>query len=117
MSMLRKDNDYANSSSPAKGPEFDCCHGARAQAIVLLEHPSSTPPAQSTEGTGMDPLDDIVKEFLIESLENLDRLDQDLLALEGVPDDRGRLSSVFRAIHTIKGTSGFLAFGKLEHIT
>lgn len=65
----------------------------------------------------MDPLDDIVKEFLIESLENIDRLDQDLLALEEVPDDRARLSSVFRAIHTIKGTSGFLAFGKLEHIT
>ena len=65
----------------------------------------------------MDPLDDIVKEFLIESLENLDRLDQDLLALEHVPDDRDRLSSVFRAIHTIKGTSGFLAFGKLEQIT
>ena len=65
----------------------------------------------------MDPLDEIVKEFLIESLENLDRLDQDLLALEEVPDDRNRLSSVFRAIHTIKGTSGFLAFDKLEHIT
>lgn len=65
----------------------------------------------------MDQLDDIIKEFLIESYENLDRLDQDLLALEEVPDDRDRLSSVFRAIHTIKGTSGFLAFGKLEHVT
>jgi two-component system chemotaxis sensor kinase CheA len=65
----------------------------------------------------MDPLDDILKEFLIESYENLDRLDQDLLALEEVPDDRNRLSSVFRAIHTIKGTSGFLAFNKLEYVT
>jgi two-component system chemotaxis sensor kinase CheA len=65
----------------------------------------------------MDMLDDIVKEFLIESYENLDRLDQDLMALEEVPDDRNRLSSVFRAIHTIKGTSGFLAFNKLEHVT
>ncbi|WP_010582839.1 chemotaxis protein CheA [Schlesneria paludicola] len=65
----------------------------------------------------MDLLDDIVKEFLIESYENLDRLDQDLMALEEVPDDRNRLSSVFRAIHTIKGTSGFLAFNKLEHVT
>lgn len=64
----------------------------------------------------MDQLDDIIKEFLIESYENLDRLDQDLLALEEIPDDRDRLSSVFRAIHTIKGTSGFLAFGKLEHV-
>ena len=65
----------------------------------------------------MEDIDDIVKEFLIESYENLDRLDQDLMALEEVPDDRNRLSSVFRAIHTIKGTSGFLAFNKLEHVT
>src|SRR6476659_9958389 len=65
----------------------------------------------------MEELDDIIKEFLIESYENLDRLDQDLLALEEIPDDRSRLSSVFRAIHTIKGTSGFLAFNKLEHVT
>ena len=64
----------------------------------------------------MDPMDDIVKEFLVESYENLDRLDQDLLALEKQPDDRDRLSSVFRTIHTIKGTSGFLAFPNLEHV-
>lgn len=62
-------------------------------------------------------LDDIVKEFLVESYENLDQLDRDLMALEDRPDDRDRLSSIFRTIHTIKGTSGFLAFPKLEHIT
>lgn len=65
----------------------------------------------------METEDDIVKEFLVESYENLDRLDQDLLALEEAPDNRDKLSSVFRAIHTIKGTSGFLAFNKLEHVT
>ena len=62
-------------------------------------------------------LDEIVKEFLVESTENLDQLDRDLMALEDTPDDRDRLSRIFRAIHTIKGTSGFLAFPKLEHIT
>ena len=62
-------------------------------------------------------VDDIVKEFLIESYENLDQLDRDLMALEDAPDDRNRLSSIFRTIHTIKGTSGFLAFPKLEHVT
>jgi two-component system chemotaxis sensor kinase CheA len=62
-------------------------------------------------------LDDIVKEFLVESYENLDQLDKDLMALEDAPDDRNRLSSIFRTIHTIKGTSGFLAFPNLEHIT
>jgi len=60
--------------------------------------------------------DDIVKEFLIESHENLDRLDRDLVALEKNPSDREILASIFRTIHTIKGTSGFLAFGKLEAV-
>jgi two-component system, chemotaxis family, sensor kinase CheA len=61
----------------------------------------------------MNDSDDIVKEFLVESYENLDRLDRDLLALEKNPSDRETLGSVFRTIHTIKGTSGFLAFDKL----
>ena len=65
----------------------------------------------------MEQLDEIVEEFLVESYENLDQLDSDLLALEEVPDDRDRLASIFRTIHTIKGTSGFLAFPKLEHLT
>ncbi|MGA2980263.1 MAG: chemotaxis protein CheW [Terriglobales bacterium] len=61
----------------------------------------------------MNDADDIVKEFLVESYENLDRLDRDLITLEKNPDDRDVLASVFRTIHTIKGTSGFLAFDKL----
>ncbi|WP_437185407.1 chemotaxis protein CheA [Planctomicrobium sp. SH668] len=64
----------------------------------------------------MEQIDDIVKEFLVECYENLDRLDRDLIELETSPTDRERLSSVFRTIHTIKGTSGFLAYPKLEHI-
>jgi two-component system chemotaxis sensor kinase CheA len=59
----------------------------------------------------------IVKEFLIESYENLDRLDQDLVVLEKDPANRDTLSSIFRTIHTIKGTSGFLAFNQLEALT
>ncbi len=59
----------------------------------------------------------IVKEFLIESYENLDRLDQDLVVLEKDPANRDTLSSIFRTIHTIKGTSGFLAFNQLEAVT
>src|SRR5277367_6141171 len=60
--------------------------------------------------------DEIVKEFLVESHENLDRLDRDLVALEKHPSDREILASVFRTIHTIKGTTGFLGFGKLEKV-
>lgn len=65
----------------------------------------------------MDEMDEIVQEFLVESHENLDQLDRDLVALEQDPASRERLSSIFRTIHTIKGTSGFLAFGKLEAVT
>ncbi len=61
--------------------------------------------------------EEIVKEFLVESYENLDRLDQDLIALEKDPADRERLASIFRTVHTIKGTSGFLAFNQLEAVT
>ena len=65
----------------------------------------------------MDELGDIVQEFLVESHENLDQLDRDLVALEQAPNSRALLSSIFRTIHTIKGTSGFLAFNRLERVT
>lgn len=59
---------------------------------------------------------DIVKDFLLESSENLDRLDRDLVGLEKNPKDKDALAGVFRTIHTIKGTCGFLGFNKLEKI-
>ncbi|MCA9135909.1 MAG: chemotaxis protein CheA [Planctomycetales bacterium] len=65
----------------------------------------------------MDDFEDIIKEFLVESYENLDKLDDDLLALEDTPSDRERIASIFRTVHTIKGTSGFLALPKLERVT
>jgi two-component system chemotaxis sensor kinase CheA len=59
---------------------------------------------------------DIVKDFLVESYENLDRLDRDLVGLEKNPKDKEALAGVFRTIHTIKGTCGFLGFSKLEKV-
>lgn len=64
----------------------------------------------------MEDMDEIVREFLVESHENLDQLDQDLVALESEPGSRSLIASVFRTIHTIKGTSGFLAFSRLERV-
>ena len=58
-----------------------------------------------------------IREFLVESHENLSRLDQDLVELEKHPHDANLLSSIFRTIHTIKGACGFLAFSVLEAIT
>lgn len=65
----------------------------------------------------MSELDEVIEEFLVESYENLDRYDADLLALEEHPDDADLLASIFRTIHTIKGTCGFLGFTTLERVT
>jgi len=64
----------------------------------------------------MDTLQDVVKDFLVESYENLDQLDRDLVSLEQDPTSSTTLGSIFRTIHTIKGTCGFLGFGKLESV-
>ena len=63
-----------------------------------------------------DGMGEIVNEFLVESYENLDQLDQDLINLEQSPGDINILSSIFRTIHTIKGTCGFIGFTKLESV-
>jgi two-component system chemotaxis sensor kinase CheA len=63
-----------------------------------------------------DSMDEVVQEFLVESAENLDQLDRDLVSLEKDPTSRELLGSVFRAVHTIKGTTGFLGFGRLEQV-
>lgn len=65
----------------------------------------------------MSDMDDIIQEFLVESTENLDKLDRELVALEKDPTSKNILAGIFRTIHTIKGTSGFLGFGKLEAVT
>ena len=61
--------------------------------------------------------DEDVREFLIESNENLAMLDRQLVELEERPEDTMLLSGVFRTVHTIKGTSGFFGFDKLGGIT
>ncbi len=64
-----------------------------------------------------DDMADVVREFLGKSRENLDQIDVDLVALENSPDDRGIVARIFRTIHTIKGTCGFLGFTRLEAVS
>lgn len=59
---------------------------------------------------------DVVRAFLVESYENLEQLDRDLVALEQNHTSAATLSSIFRTVHTIKGTCGYLGFGKLEAV-
>ncbi|HEY0192132.1 MAG TPA: chemotaxis protein CheA, partial [Kofleriaceae bacterium] len=60
---------------------------------------------------------DLVREFLAESRENLDQIDVDLVALEKAPEDGSIVARVFRTLHTIKGTCGFLGFSQLESVS
>src|ERR1035438_9936959 len=59
-------------------------------------------------------MDELTREFLIESQEGLDRMEHCLTDLEERPKDAGLIAEVFRSVHTIKGTTGFLGFKRLE---
>lgn len=64
----------------------------------------------------MDEMQEIIQDFIIETKELIDSLDQDLVELEKIDSDDERkeiLNAIFRAVHTIKGASGFLGFQQL----
>lgn len=61
-------------------------------------------------------MDDLIVEFLTETNESLSALDNDLIRLEQNPNDRDLLSNIFRLMHTIKGTCGFLGLPRLETV-
>ncbi len=64
----------------------------------------------------MGEMDAAIQEFLVESDENLSAVEQDLVDFEGHPEQQDTLASIFRAIHTIKGTCSFLGYSKLESL-
>ena len=61
-------------------------------------------------------MDDLIVEFLAETNESLAELDKDMVILERNPEDTALLSKIFRVMHTIKGTCGFLGLGRLEKV-
>src|SRR5713226_3746988 len=61
-------------------------------------------------------MNEIVREFLIETHENLAQLDLDLVTLEKDPNERETLARVFRTLHTVKGTAGFLGLQRLQAV-
>ncbi len=78
---------------------------------IVGERSHSLP--QRTDGL----TDEALREFLVESYDNLEQLERDLMSLENVPASEDLIHSVFRSIHTLKGTAGFLGYGKLERLT
>src|SRR4051812_9069960 len=59
-------------------------------------------------------MDDLLKEFLVETNESLDVVDVELVRFEQEPNNAEILGNVFRLVHTIKGTCGFLGLPRLE---
>jgi two-component system, chemotaxis family, sensor kinase CheA len=61
-------------------------------------------------------MDELTREFLIESQEGLDRMERCLTDLEKRPGDAELIAEIFRSVHTIKGTTGFLGYKRLEKL-
>lgn len=62
-------------------------------------------------------MDDILKDFLVETAEHIEAAGEQLVRLERDPSDRDMISSIFRLVHTIKGTCGFLGLARLARIS
>ncbi|MBN9020703.1 MAG: Hpt domain-containing protein, partial [Rhizobiales bacterium] len=58
-------------------------------------------------------MDDLLKEFLTETAESLDVADSELVRFEAEPNNKEILSNIFRLVHTIKGTCGFIGLPRL----
>jgi len=65
----------------------------------------------------LDEMQEIIDDFLVEADELIASLDTHLVALESAPEDLDLLNSIFRAAHTIKGTSSFLGFEQVTSLT
>ena len=61
-------------------------------------------------------MDDLIKEFVVETYENLDMLDRAMVELEKDPQHKLSLDNIFRTIHTLKGTCGFVNCSRLEKL-
>jgi len=84
----------------------------------MLEMPEEAAPSEvAVEGTGTAEVDpELFKDFLIETQELLEGLEEHLVELEAKPDDPELLNGIFRTFHTIKGTSGFLGFSRTSEL-
>lgn len=90
---------------------------AQPPAVKAVPDPVEEPDEEPVVLELDDEMKEVLKDFLQESYENLDRVDSELIELEEQPDNRDMLSSIFRSMHTIKGTCGFFGYDKLEKVT
>lgn len=66
---------------------------------------------------GRSRMDDLLQEFIAETRETLEPLAGEIVAWEAAPDDRARLDAIFRFVHTVKGSCGFLDLPRLSRLS
>ncbi|HHI68184.1 MAG TPA: chemotaxis protein CheA, partial [Planctomycetes bacterium] len=100
-------------SAPVESPpEADT---APAEEAAAGPHGASGGADPQPEAGGQD--DEVLQEFFVEAWEIMEELDQDLVSLEEHPDDADLLNKIFRAAHTLKGSSSFLGFDRISRVT
>lgn len=67
--------------------------------------------------TGRGRMDDLLQEFIAETRETLEALSSEIVAWEAAPDDSARLDAIFRFVHTVKGSCGFLDLPRLSRLS
>jgi two-component system chemotaxis sensor kinase CheA len=97
--------------------------GAAPETASVAATPSPAAPAAARKsmfaGPAILPADtdgDILKEYIVESLDHVGAAEAALLALETDPKQSEPVHTVFRAFHTIKGTSGFLGLDRIQRL-
>jgi two-component system, chemotaxis family, sensor kinase CheA len=84
--------------------------------VRLAAKRQGAPAAASAWADGAPGMDDLLREFLTETNESLERVDAELVRFEQEPNNGEILGNIFRLVHTIKGTCGFLALPRLERL-
>ena len=108
LSSLESNQNEGNSDSEAIIKTLNDC--TKPTPAIVKEAPIPVASSVNVE------MDEALKEFLIECQENLSRMDLELLQLEKSTDPE-LVKSIFRVMHTIKGSAGFLGLSKLEKLT
>jgi len=112
LSSLESNQNEGNSDSESIIKALNDCTKAPAS---VGNSPAKEAPIPVASSANVE-MDEALKEFLIECQENLSRMDLELLQLEKSTDPE-LVKSIFRVMHTIKGSSGFLGLSKLEKLT
>ncbi len=105
-----------DSSAPVQSGDVEALSPEVSVASASQAEPSSVKPQAESPAADMEGMDAAVQEFLVESDENLSAVERDLVDFEGHPEQQETLASIFRAVHTIKGTCSFLGYSKLESL-